>query len=160
MFVCSLIEELCAKEGNNKTGCSLNFEQQCSCWYEGRFSSINRLRMVMVTFVGGSHVWWLIAMNQALWQLICTLFSRFVVALSRPLPSRCWNLPLSTHSCQHLLFDTSILPKWWVILLFAQPASFNPMIWPLSNSDSCSKWAPILRRGIFSVLKGMQNRNV
>ena len=29
MFLCSFIEELCTKEGNNKTGCSFNFEHQC-----------------------------------------------------------------------------------------------------------------------------------
>ena len=29
MFLCLLTEELCSKEGNNKTGCSFNFEHQC-----------------------------------------------------------------------------------------------------------------------------------
>ena len=32
MFLCSWIEELCTKEENNETGCSLNFEHQCILW--------------------------------------------------------------------------------------------------------------------------------
>ena len=30
MFFCSLIEELCTKEGNDKTGCKLNFGHECT----------------------------------------------------------------------------------------------------------------------------------
>ena len=29
MFLCSLIEELCTKEENDKTGCKLNFGHEC-----------------------------------------------------------------------------------------------------------------------------------
>ena len=29
MFFCSLIEELCTKEENDKTGCKLNFGHEC-----------------------------------------------------------------------------------------------------------------------------------
>ena len=29
MFLCSLIEELCTKEENDKTCCNFNFEQEC-----------------------------------------------------------------------------------------------------------------------------------
>ena len=29
MFLCSLIEELCAKEENDKTGCNFNFGHEC-----------------------------------------------------------------------------------------------------------------------------------
>ena len=31
MFLCSLIEELCSKEENDKTGCKLNFGHECTC---------------------------------------------------------------------------------------------------------------------------------
>ena len=30
MFLCSLIEELCTKEENDKTGCNINFGHECS----------------------------------------------------------------------------------------------------------------------------------
>ena len=30
MFLCSLIEELCTKEENDKTGCNLNFGHECT----------------------------------------------------------------------------------------------------------------------------------
>ena len=30
MFLSSLIEELCTKEENDKTGCKLNFEHECN----------------------------------------------------------------------------------------------------------------------------------
>ena len=30
MFLCSLNEELCTKEGSKTTGCSFNFEHQCT----------------------------------------------------------------------------------------------------------------------------------
>ena len=30
MFLCSLIEELCTKEENDKTGCNFNFGHECS----------------------------------------------------------------------------------------------------------------------------------
>ena len=29
MFLCSLIEELCTKEENDKTGCNFNFGHEC-----------------------------------------------------------------------------------------------------------------------------------
>ena len=29
MFFCSLIEELCTKEANDKTGCKVNFGHEC-----------------------------------------------------------------------------------------------------------------------------------
>ena len=30
MFLCSLVEKLCAKEENDKTGCNFNFGHQCT----------------------------------------------------------------------------------------------------------------------------------
>ena len=30
MFLCTLFEELCTKEENDKTGCSFNFGHECS----------------------------------------------------------------------------------------------------------------------------------
>ena len=32
MFISLLIEELCTKEENNKTGCTLTFRGQCKCF--------------------------------------------------------------------------------------------------------------------------------
>ena len=31
MFFCSLIEELCTKDENDKTGCNFNFGHECIC---------------------------------------------------------------------------------------------------------------------------------
>ena len=30
MFLCSLVEELCTKEENDKTGCNFNFGHECN----------------------------------------------------------------------------------------------------------------------------------
>ena len=34
MFLCSLIEELCTKEENDKTSCNFNFGHECIYIYE------------------------------------------------------------------------------------------------------------------------------
>ena len=42
MSLSSLIEELCAKEENNKTGCKLNFEHECT--------SMHKYHMILKSF--------------------------------------------------------------------------------------------------------------
>ena len=40
MFLCSLIEELCTKEENDKTGCNFNFGHECNLNFRKAFRSV------------------------------------------------------------------------------------------------------------------------
>ena len=48
MFLCSLIEELCTKEENDKTGCNFNFGHDCtkSDYHRGSLTPILRKNVV------------------------------------------------------------------------------------------------------------------
>ena len=49
MFLCSLIEELCTKEENDKTGCNFNFGHECSMmWPSQNFLLYNVIVMCMI----------------------------------------------------------------------------------------------------------------
>ena len=45
MFLCSLIEELCTKEEDDKTGCNFNFGHECIIWYKGNNVIIDEIRI-------------------------------------------------------------------------------------------------------------------
>ena len=71
MFLCSLIEELCTKEENNKTDCNFNFGQHCVCMDK----YLHVMRVNMIVFKWHYATCWSLLHEFCLHDYVCRIYN-------------------------------------------------------------------------------------